>query len=379
MTVTEQGYNAPRGNDFLELMVDEIETLFNVSIPRTSDNATYQLLVVMAARLGELSEATQALYDLRDSNNATGSHLRNNGALVGVYPLPATRSEVVLTLTGIAGTIVPAGVEIRDAQGQTWELTQAVTIPGEGLAQAQTFGAVRGFSGTITEIVTPVNGWEAVTNDSDAQLGREEETDQEFRLRRAQDLGVTGGGSTAAIQARLVQELNFINRVKAIDNETNINKTVSVYTIPPGGLLLSVDPEPQLLSNIDALAVKIWELTISGTELVGQAERDIIAADGQTKRVRWHNALAEIIPVDITLTLAPGFGLSDYQQDVEEITKNYFASLGLGATARRLQLAGLIARLEGIIGVDILFDNFAGDYTPSEIDFIFPFPVEVSE
>jgi len=379
MSLTDAGYTAPRGADFLELMIGEIEAALNITLPRTSDNATYQLLVAMSLRLAELSEATQALYDMRDSNNATGAHLRNNGALVGVYPLPATRSEVVLTLGGVASTVVPAGATVRDTQGQTWELTQAVTIPGTGNALAVEFGAIRGFEGSITEIVSAVTGWETVTNDSPAQLGRNAETDEEFRQRRARDLRIIGGGSPAAIRARLIQELDFIDKVTVIDNDTQNPIIVSSYTLPPGAALISVFPEPVLIANIDALAVKIWELITSGTELVGGAARNIISADNQPKLVRWHNATPEFVQVDVELTLAPGFGIDEFTADVQQIVKDYISALEIGDVARRLQLAGQIATLRGIIGVTIKFDTLNADYTPSPIDFIFPDPINVVE
>lgn len=379
MSVTDAGYSAPRGADFLELMIDELESSLNITLPRTSDNATYQLLVVMSLRLAELSEATQALYDMRDSNNATGSHLRNNGALVGVYPLPATKSEVVLTLDGIAGTVVPAGALVRDSLGQTWGTVSSVILPGETNALSAEFGEIRGFSGNINEIITIISGWESVTNASPAQLGRALETDSQFRLRRAQSLQVVGGGSPAAIRSILIQQLDFISKVAIIDNDTSAPITVAGYTIPSGGALISVFPEVVLIENSEALAIKIWELLTSGTELVGDVEKSIIGLDGQTKDIRWHNAEIEFVRVDVELVIAPGFGLSDFQIKIEQITLDYFNNLQIGEPVRRLQLASRIAALPGLISVVIQFNSLDSDFTPQPINYSFPFPIYVTE
>lgn len=84
------------------------------------------------------------------------------------YSALTSFTVVLATLTGVAATVVPAGSQISDGS-HVFQLLTTVTIPASGtlvgvLFQSVNIGAFVIPPGTLTTIVTPVTGWNAVTN-----------------------------------------------------------------------------------------------------------------------------------------------------------------------------------------------------------------------
>ncbi len=83
------------------------------------------------------------------------------------YPVPA-RGEVMVI--GTAGTTIPAGSRVGVPGGPVFTTLVDVTIDSTGASsvdiEAEVAGYVEVGTGSITEILTPIVGWDAVTNDS---------------------------------------------------------------------------------------------------------------------------------------------------------------------------------------------------------------------
>ncbi len=97
--LTDKGLVIPRMADLIETIVQDYEAQTGLDVQRDPDDVVYLLCSIMGARLGEAWETLQALYDARDPSTATGFALDSIAALVGLTRLPATASEVDLTLT----------------------------------------------------------------------------------------------------------------------------------------------------------------------------------------------------------------------------------------------------------------------------------------
>lgn len=86
-------------------------------------------------------------------------------------------------------------------------------------AQSLSAGAFEATIGTIDQIVTPISGWDAVTNLGAAIVGRSQETDAEFRLRVADELSIANGSTLEAIKAAL-RQVDGVTYVTGTDNRT---------------------------------------------------------------------------------------------------------------------------------------------------------------
>lgn len=69
---------------------------------------------------------------------------------------------------------------------------------------SENYGPIPCPANSLTQIVTPVGGWNSITNSEAGTLGRFVETDAELRLRRLNSLRLLGRGTVEAIRAQLL-------------------------------------------------------------------------------------------------------------------------------------------------------------------------------
>lgn len=88
----------------------------------------------------------------------------------------ATYRSVVCTCTGTAGTVIPKGSVIQSTADNTqWLTSAAIAIPDGGSVDAvfvcKTIASGAAASGTLTQIVSSVDGWTGVTNATASTTG----------------------------------------------------------------------------------------------------------------------------------------------------------------------------------------------------------------
>lgn len=180
-------------------------------------------------------------------NLAGGVFLDAIWRLTGGERVAATFSLIrTVTLTGVPGTIVPAGsiASVGDG-GPQFELLSAVVLAagaGTGVFQATVPGALAAPVGTLTQIITGVLGWETVTNPVPAEIGRDEESDIAARIRRRQTLALQGITLPEAITSGLFT-VEGVRSAVFRENVTNAPITIegvglvahSVYACVDGG------------------------------------------------------------------------------------------------------------------------------------------------
>lgn len=213
-----------------DVILDEIKAyqLANISpsLDVSDDSVIGQINGIMSSKLAELWEVAAAVYSSQYPDSATGVPLDNVGSLSGADRLEATKSAVTVTVTGTPATVLPVGrIMSTDPAGDRFTLTAEVTIPGggsiDGVFEAEEFGPIRANAGTLTVIETPVSGWASGTNALDAELGRDVETDEAFRLRRELTLAAPASATVEAIRAQVL-EVDNVTTCSVYENNTEI-------------------------------------------------------------------------------------------------------------------------------------------------------------
>ena len=120
-----------------------------------------------------------------------------------------------------ASSLVPYSINV----GLNLQITQT-TSPVPFLAQ--NYGPIAAPAGSLTEILTPVAGWQSLTNLDAGITGREQETDAELRLRREQSLHSLGAATVEAIRSRLLQEVPNVVSVTIFENVTMTQDPLSI-------------------------------------------------------------------------------------------------------------------------------------------------------
>lgn len=136
----------------------------------------------------------------------------------------------IATDPGTSGVTGPSGTgsAIIDG-GVVWRYVGDGTGAVDADAESVDTGPLVAVSGDITEIETPVSGWDGVINLLDADEGRDEETDGELRLRRTLELAAAGVSTPDAIRAAVLA-VEGVTSATVFYNNTDVT---DVDGVPP--------------------------------------------------------------------------------------------------------------------------------------------------
>lgn len=376
----DTGYEALRGDDFITSIRDEYETLLSgLGIPYDlgwdRDYFLGQITAIVGVAIGDLSEGTQLIYDQFSLNNATGVQVDDLLQIVGLKRRDAFASRVTVTITGTPSTVIPLLSQIRGGgidDNLLWEIDESVIIGGGGtvsaLFVATETGPLPGAAGTVDDIVTPVTGWDSVTNPTDATLGDDIETDTEAKLRRADSLSIGGGNSTSALRAALMG-LSGISAAVVLDNKKDYPVTNNGVYLLPHSVAVIIYPNSLTTAEKQSVADTIYRFMPVGIQLNGEDEEiSVIKANGQAELIVFNYAGETEITVSVAISAETGYTEADFYTTVQGIVEDYFDSLSVGQPARRLAINKLIAEVVGIASSDILLDGIAADAVPSFAD-----------
>jgi uncharacterized phage protein gp47/JayE len=269
--------------------------------------------------LALLEEAQQESYNAYDRDAATSDRLSSLAILLGVPRREnPTQGLVSVTLDLDAGqTFVAGSIEIQvvGEPDNIWSNRDTVTSTGAGSYSAVfisdlTGSLARAASGTLTELLTPTDGTvNSATNASDAQPGRDRETDAELRVRMAQAVAAGAQNTAASIRAALVQVPGvlsadvFENRTGTVDANgvqghsircvvwdgnpalalsTDIAQVIydRAATFAQGAVTAAAQDETlgAVLVNFDRATASAITVAINVQSAVGVAEADVVAA-----------------------------------------------------------------------------------------------------
>lgn len=222
--ITSAGYVLKTQNEWFadeQARYLEIDPEWNLD-PSTPDGLK---LATDAEIWANLDEMGQKAYNSKDPNKASGIDLDVLCAITGTVRSEGTPSNAALTLSGVAGTVVPAGSIVESTEnGSRWTTDEAATIGGGGTiavgATCESIGATQASINTITKIITPAGGWQGVTNAGVATPGTNAETDAELRARRRLSVSLPGNNQVDSMYAA-VANVPGVRRVKVYENDTN--------------------------------------------------------------------------------------------------------------------------------------------------------------
>ena len=294
--VTSEGFDRPSFAEIREAIASRARALLG-PVNTGPESAIGQQITVQAEREALLWDALEATYNSQYPASASGRSLDGAAQLTGITRLPATRTTVVVQLSGVSGTVIPAGSQASNDNGDLFDLVQDVTLDGTGSGEDQMIaveaGTVLALAGTVTNIETPVSGWDSVTNADDGTAGRETETDAELRQRRLESLQVTGAGTVEAIRARLRQQVDDVTAVSIIENRTD---TVDSDGRPPHSF------EAVVSGGVDQdVADLIWEVKPAGIETTGELTLTVLDSEGEQQTISFSRPIPLYIWMQVVL------------------------------------------------------------------------------
>jgi len=191
-----------------------VDSAWNID-PETPDGMA---IAIWSELLANLDEEVVNSYHAADPNSSIGQQLDRIAAFAGIQRQPESFSTDVVVFEGDGLIEVPAGTKVRHrVSGTLWttDVTIITDSSGKGTVSVTctTAGAQGANPGTLTIIATPVARIRSVTNTQGASLGKAEESDNAFRVRRNYSVALPGN--------------NQIDNIKAaLDNVTGVKQTL---------------------------------------------------------------------------------------------------------------------------------------------------------
>lgn len=325
--ITAAGLTIPTYVEIRDDLLDQYRTIYGQDVYLREDSADYQWISIVALRIYDAMQSIQLCYNNRAPQTAIGSGLDQIVKMNGIARKLATNSTAIVTITGLAGTVITNGV-VTDTGGYKWDLPATVTIGIDGTvdvtATCQTIGSISALENTITSIYTPVAGWTSVNNVAAATLGEPIETDVGLRAR--QSLSVTAPsmnlltGTWSAIAA--MEDVTRYNVVENYTNEYDADGT------PPHSITCVVEGG----TSAD-IAETIWKNRGLGCLTNGDVHENITdPISGIVTAIGFYRPT--YVPIYATLTIE-GFTALGYttttKDDIQQAIVDYLNALQIGA------------------------------------------------
>ena len=353
--LTSSGFTPKKLSDVLSDFEDSEHALISPALDVSSDQPIGQLNGIYAAKIAELWELLSVVVSAFDRPNAEGVMLDNTGNLTGTPRLAPTATVVDATVNLNAGVTLPAGSKacVPGFPAVSFSLQTAVTNAGGSPADVTTAVFVCDSTGpnvvnssTLTQILTPVAGWNTVTNPSDGTTGTNAETDTAYRVRQIQDLNAQGSSDLDSI-VRAVADLPGMIQVIGLENTTLIP---DVNGLPGKSFeIIAWDGSSPVVANND-IAKAIWSEKPSGIQAFGALTGTTVDGQGITRTISFARATQLTLYLSLTITRAA----TGYAGDtaVKNALMAYAAAnLLVGSEVVGLALRSVPLTLTGIVDV----------------------------
>lgn len=247
----------------------------------------------------------------------------------------------VVTFAGDSGKIDHELIEFLDnTLGVVITIVETVKGVPQGLVDATCVntGPIPSFAFSLTSIVNPVPGLDRVLNIVDGVLGRNIETDTEFRKRRNESLQIAGSATVDAIRSQVLQVLG-VNEALVFENTTFVT---DVNGLPGKSFAVYVDGG----DNQD-IADTIFAVKPAGIESFGDITEQVTDSQGFIHDVEFSRPIDKDIWIELDISTGPTFIATADQ--IRDVIVAYGNSLGIGEDI--IVIPDLVCALDAIVGI----------------------------
>ncbi len=324
--LTSQGFTRTRLDERLTALQEAMRAIFGPTLNLDPDTMDGQALGVFAESQSNLDQLAEDVYHSFNPQSATGVALSRLVQLNGIRRIEGTHSTVTLRCVGSQGTVIPAGSLVKStATNATFETTEEATITASGeidiAARSAVKGAVLAPAGTLTKIDTPIFGWQTVTNLLDAAPGRNEETDEQLRLRRRASTSTAGQSIVDAMYGALTN-IPEVRQAKVYENDQDV---VNANGLPPHSIYCIVEGG----ADADILDT-IWLKKTAGTTTHGTTAGQVTDSMGNPHTLNFSRPTDVNVWVTVNLHTRPGWPTDGAQRITNALTAWAVANQSIG-------------------------------------------------
>ena len=277
----------------------------------------------------------------------------------------------VLTALGATITEVTASVEndvlelTESNQENTFSVAITPNLVFNTIGSPVTFectqtGAITPAVGDLTGIITTYAGWDSVSNNVPANVGRDAESDTALRQRWNGSLYTRSVGMTDSISSALLT-LNGVTSANVYENDQD---TTDAEGRPPHSIEAVVDG-----GESDEIGLTIWQKKSAGIDTFGSQSVTINDSQGFPHVINFNRPLVVPIYLNITVTEYPEESLPPNAQNmIEEAVLNYGNSLTIGNDVILQRFMGAIySAVSGIGYINITASTDGVTYSTNNI------------
>lgn len=311
------------------------------SINFDSETPDGQLTNIFAQAMADVRDLMIEVYNSFNPDNCSGTvqdsryalnYITRNGGTFTVQNIDVTVNQTV-TLNGLDANyndLNAAAYTVSDSAGNLWYLIDTTTLQSGTTSlpfRSQNYGYFNSPIGTITIQITKVLGVVNVINSvAPTTLGEEQETDNEFRLRRNRSTAIRGQNNLDAMLGQLL-ELEGVSDADIWVNYTNKTDETgtapnTVWVIVEGG------------ANTD-IANVIYQ-NASSTNFRGAISIDVPAVSGQIFPVKFDRPTPVPLYIKFDFKLVVQQDATDPSAIIQFIANNLTFSLNEDAETSKI-------------------------------------------
>ena len=207
--------------DVLKRLLQDFKTIDTNGMSTHEGTFVFDTLSANAVEFEKSYAEMQLILDAAFPQTSWGQYLTMHAEAHGVIRKKATKSKVLLKLTGVEGTIVPIGITVATVEGKLFKTIESVTIGNTGdvtvKAESEDIGKDSNVNAnTITEIVTTLDGLKSVINEEASYDGFDEENDKDLLQRFLFKVRQPAISGNVYHYMQWAQSVNGVGKVKVL-------------------------------------------------------------------------------------------------------------------------------------------------------------------
>lgn len=276
---TPTGLVVPTEAEILQGVLADFNAAFGGNLNLALNTPQGQLATSMAAAIANQNALFVMLINGVDPDLNSGFMQDVIGRIYFLNRNPGTPTIVACTITGLFGTVIPAGTgspQAQDTAGNQYQAVSGGTIPVGGSITLDFENLLDGPipcpADTLTQIYQAVPGWDSINNPADGVPGSNVESSAAFEFRREQSVAQNAQGSAPAIYGAVIV-VPGVTDAYVIENFTN--STVDVgstgFALVAHSVFVGViGGDPQAIANA------IWTKKSLGCNMNGNTTETVV-------------------------------------------------------------------------------------------------------
>ena len=353
------GYHRLRLADYLDKFMAAYKKIFGDNRNIDSDTQEGQMIGIFAEVASDMDQKGEDIYNAYNPQSNAGVAMSKQVQLMGLTRLDSTYTVATVTCSGVKGTFIEKGSKIKTSDtGEVFLTDNDVTIAdiksvNVGVT-AKNQRAIIAMAGTLTVIVSPVSGWQNVTNKTDAIVGRDNETDTELRRRFSKCKAKIGANMVDSLYSQLMNDKD-IKDVYIFENLTEQTQK----GVPPRSFETFIK-----CGKNETIGQIIWNNKTGGTISFGQISVKAKDITGRPQTVYFSRPLEVSIWMILNISTTADFPANGKDQILQAIVDYADTNMLIGTDVNYADLFTPI--LNSVKGVSVVSMFIARHETPTE-------------